>query len=123
MTNNLGSSEFSFGQGLSGNPANGYVPSVYERLRAVHQTDSTNPNASEEAILAGTATRAHVDSDGVYHDGDLSVEATNPVIELPGLPQTGKVDASKYNPGHEPDGLQDGEGREWRASIPPNPIS
>lgn len=116
-------SEFSWESGIQANPKRGYVPNGYDRLRAIHQSDPDNPEASEEAILNGTASEGSYDEDGLWQPGDLRDGATNPVTESGELPTTGKVDSSKYNPGHEPDGLQDGEGKAWRDSVPPNPVN
>lgn len=100
------------------------MPTAYDRLRATRMTDPANPNASEEAILEGTATHSSLDSDGRPVDGDMLPEITPLVLETGPSASTGQhkpIDPSTWNPGHEADGLQDGAGAAWRASVPPNP--
>lgn len=90
----------------------------------MHQSDPDNPDASEENILNGLASEGEYDSEGAWVPGDLRYGATNPVTESGALPTDGaRVDPSKYQKDHEPDGLQNGEGKAWRESVPPNPVN
>lgn len=132
--------ELSFGPGLaapraaSGGQGGGGVGkgaeardlSPYERLRATRLTDPANPDANEEDVFVKGATHSGTNEDGTYKPGTLRPEVTAPVRMDPVLPADPKrdaiIDPSKYNPGHEPDGFQDGSGQDWRNSVPPNPV-
>lgn len=117
-------SEFNHGSGLQAAPQRGYVPTPLDRLLASRKTDPANPDANEDNILNGTQTVSHLDKDGIYVPGDMRAEATPLVTETDALPVTGqfkRIDPLKYNPGHDPEGMQDGSGAAWRASVPPNP--
>ena len=113
------------GAGLAGGQA-ARTLSAYERLRATRLTDPANPEASEEDVYLNGATQSGVNEDGTYKPGTLRPEVTPPMRMDPVLPpptgQDAIIDPSKYNPGHEPDGYQDGEGQTWRDSVPPNPV-
>lgn len=131
--------EFSWGEGLApptiGIPGQGGAPvgegmaertlSPYERLRATRMTDASNPEANEDEVFVKDPSYSGANEDGTYKPGNLRPGVTAPVrmsAELPSKGQHGKIDASKYNPGHEADGFQDGEGQQWRDSVPPNPV-
>ncbi len=114
-------SEFSIDKGIWPNPGRGAITTPYQRLVATRLTDPGNPDASEENILNGTATQSHQDENGVYVPGDLREDVTNPITETPALPAGGIINPQVYNPGHDPEGMQDGEGKAWRDSISPNP--
>ncbi len=119
-------SEFSHGSGLQPPQSRGYVPTAYDRLLATRLTDPANPNASESAILEGNVSVSTVDADGRYVPGDQRSGTTPRVVETGPAPATGQhtpVDPSTYNKGHDPEGLQDGEGEQWRATIPGPPIT
>lgn len=116
--------EFSWGSGLMPPTARGYTPTAYDRLRATRMTDPANPEASEEAVLDGTATHSTTDADGLYVPGDMKADITPLTTETGPAPSSGQhkpVDPSRYNSGHEADGEQDGAGAAWRASVPPYP--
>lgn len=133
-------SEFSWGLGLApprpaiGGQGGGGVGtgmesqplSQYEQLRAIRMTDPSNPEASEDDVFKKGVTHSGTNEDGTYRPGTLRPGITAPVTMDEALPspsgQHGIIDPAKYNPGHEPDGLQDGEGSSWRDSIPPNPV-
>ena len=132
-------SDFSWGLGLtpplvgSGGQGGGAVGtgssprtlSAYERLKATRMTDPSNPDASENDVYNKNVTKSGSNPDGTYKPGTLRPGATPPVRMDPVLPsggQHGTIDPTKYNPGHEPDGFQDGEGQAWRDSVPPNPV-
>lgn len=132
-------SEFSWGRGLAaprpaiggqggGGVLNGMESqglSPYEQLRATRMTDPDNPDADESLVYVKDATVSGENEDGTYKPGNLRPGATPPVREdgvLPSGGQHGIIDPTKYNPGHEPDGFQDGEGQTWRDSVPPNPV-
>jgi hypothetical protein len=121
-----GESEFSYGQGLSAPEARGHEPTQYEQLVAMRQTDSANPNASEEGTRVTNPTRSHIDPErGTYVPGDLRPEANQMVRETGPSRTDGsfkRIDTSQYNPGHHADGQQDGLGQAWRDSLPPNPV-
>lgn len=117
-------SELSWGTGLMAPQGRGYVPTAYDRLRASRMTDSSNPDANEDAILEGTATHSTTDRDGLYVAGDMKADITPLVTETGPSSSSGQhkiVDPLRFNPGHEADGFQDGSGAAWRASVPPNP--
>lgn len=108
------------GKGMESQPL-----SPYEQLRATRMTDSANPDASEDDVFVNGATHSGTNEDGTYKPGTLRPGVTAPVTQgnvLPGNGQHGIIDPSRYNPGHEADGYQDGEGQAWRDSIPPNPV-
>ena len=118
-------SEFSWGSGLMPPQGRGYVPTAYDRLVASRKTDAANPEASEDAILEGTATNSSTNSNDQYVPGDMRAEVTPMVTETGPAPSAGQhkiIDPSVYQKGHDPEGEQDGKGMEWRASQPPNPI-
>lgn len=118
-------SEFSWGIGLQAPPARGYVPDAFDRLKATRLTDHDNPEASEEAILEANVTVSSRDENGIYIPGNQRMNSTPLVQETAPIASTGQfkpIDPTKYNPGHESDGEQDGSGAAWRASVPPNPI-
>lgn len=131
--------EFSWGPGLAaprpaipgqggggvGNGMESQPLSPYEQLRATRMTDTSNELASEDDVFVKDATHSGANEDGTYKPGTLRPGVTAPVTQdnaLPGNGQYAIIDPSKYNPGHEPDGYQDGEGQEWRDSVPPNPV-
>lgn len=117
-----GESEFSWGKGLVPPQLRGYVPTNRTYLSAQYQTDAANPGANIEGTLVPNPTQSHADpKTGMYVPGDLDVGATPRVREV-GPSRPAGIDPSKYNPGHYADGLQNGEGDAWRASLPPNPV-
>lgn len=133
-------SEFSYGPGLAdarvaipgqggGGVGEGMASralSAYEQLRATRLTDPSNPDANENDVFVKDATHSGSNEDGTYRPGTLRPDVTAPVVVEAALPspvgQHAMIDPSKYNPGHEPDGYQDGEGQAWRDSVPPNPV-
>lgn len=124
-----GESEYSWGRGILPPGSRGYEFEPVDMLRAIRQTDSTNPNAvAEDALVAG-ASEGTVDELGVFTPGTLAPGSTPLVVESgvssssgqhkrinPLLPKGG-------DPEHFSDGLQDGSGEFWRASLPPNPVT
>ena len=100
--------------------------SAYEQLRATRLTDPANPEANEDDVFTKNVTHSGSNEDGTYKPGTLRPGVTAPMKMDPVLPSpTGQdaiIDPSKYNPGHEPDGYQDGAGQAWRDSVPPNPV-
>lgn len=91
-----------------------------EMMRAVYATDPANPDAVAEDVLIKGATQSGTNADGTYKPGTMDVGVTPKVQVTPSLPRGGanaKLDPSKYTPGHEPDGHQDGSGRIWRKSV------
>lgn len=116
--------EFSWGGGLMPPQGRGYVPTAYDRLVASRKTDAANPEASEDAILEGTATNSSTDSNDQYVPGDMRTGVVPMVTETGPAPSTGQhkpIDPAVYQKGHDPEGEQDGKGVEWRKSLPPNP--
>lgn len=117
-----GESEFCWGKGIEPPQERGYQPTEFDKLKAIYLTEKTNPNANEDATRVATPTVSHVDEKtGLYVAGDLRAGVTQRVVEKgPSAPQT--VFPDRYNIGHEPDGIQDGNGRAWRENQPPNPV-
>jgi hypothetical protein len=117
-----GESEFSYGKGMVPPQNRGYIPTNRDLLNAAYQTDPANEGATVEGTLVANPSQSHPDPiTGVYVPGDLDQYATPRVRETgPSVPAG--IDPGKYNPGHYADGLQDGSGDAWRASLPPNPV-
>lgn len=121
--------EFSYGQGVMPNPNRGYVVDNLDELRAIRQTDPSNPDADHTAAFAPNPNQGSVDSLGVVTMGDLRPEATPMVRESNTLPSSGQwkvIDPTKPNggdPNHFSDGVQDGSGDLWRSQQPPNPLT
>lgn len=130
--------EFSWGPGLQENRARGAgLPSspgnpggerpltAFERLQATRMTDPDNPEANEDDVYNQNVTQSGLNEDGTYRPGTLRSGVTKRVTQGPTAPSAGqhaKIDPSKYNVGHSPDGYQDGSGQAWRDSVPPNPV-
>ncbi|UVK63885.1 hypothetical protein SEA_LILYPAD_82 [Gordonia phage LilyPad] len=118
--------EFSYGDGLVAPPSAGHQLTPYEQLRATRLTDTANPEANEDDVFVKGATQGHTDPEtGLYVPGTLRPGVTPPVQEEGRPPAVGQhrtIDPSRYNKGHDPEGMQDGEGQAWRDSIPPNPV-
>lgn len=135
-TENL-ASEYSWGPGLfpnrsagsslpstPGNPGGEAALTAFERARATRMTDPANPEANEQDVYSVGVTHSSTNADGTWKPGTLREGVTTPVRVGPGLPtggQHGKIYSDRFNPGHEPDGVQNGEGAAWRDSVPPNP--
>lgn len=123
--------EFSHGGGILPPQGRGYVPTNLDRHRARMQTDSANPEANEEDALLPNSTESSLSTDGLgtYVPGTRRSGSTPLVTETGGLPATGqfkRLDPSLPkggDPEHYADGLQDGSGDAWRASLPPNPVN
>ncbi|AOE44898.1 hypothetical protein BI084_gp86 [Gordonia phage Terapin] len=118
--------EFSYGDGLMAPPSEGRVYTPYERMRAMRATDPANPEANEDDALLAGATQSHIDPvTGLHVPGTLDAGVT-PLVKESGPPprvgQHARIDPSRYNQGHDPEGMQDGEGQAWRDSVPPNPV-
>lgn len=121
--------EFSYGQGIIPSLVRGYVPDNRDMLLAIRQTDSENPAASAMAALAANPSQGSFDELGVWTPGDLRADATPLVRENTPSSTVGqhkRLDPSRArggDPAHHPDGVQDGSGDAWRASLPPNPVT
>ena len=126
-----GESEYSWGTGmlppLERAAVEDFFPSNYDRLVASRQTETTNPIANEEATFLKSPTHEHIDpKTGMPVAGDMREFATERVTEQGPSKASGQfkpLDTSTYTLGHEPDGQQDGAGRRWRESLPPNPVT
>ncbi len=123
-----GESEYSWGAGLLPNPVRGYEPDNRDRLMAIRQTDTTNPAADVEALFKPGVTQGTTDDFDVVTPGNMQRDSTPLVTEVG--PSSSVGANRRLNPlkarggviGWEPDGLQDGSGAAWRASLPPNPV-
>lgn len=124
-----GESEFTHGQGILPNSARGYQPDPVDMLRAIRQTDPTNPEADVMAAFEAKPSQGSMDELGVWTPGNLRNEATPFVTETGPSSTAGqhkRIDPSRPrggDPEHYADGLQDGAGDAWRASLPPNPVT
>lgn len=123
--------EFSWGPGLMPNrdAGGGNVPgpglSSYDQLRATRMTDPANPEASEDDVFSRGVSVSSADSEGRHVAGTLRESVTPAVRTNPGMPSTGqhgRIVSGEFNYGHQSDGLQDGSGAAWRASVPSNPV-
>lgn len=133
MAVKVGGGEFSWGEGLVSPPGRGGVPTLHDRHRARFITDQDNPDADENAVLELNATQSRLEKvgevEGVYVAGHLRGGATPMVTQDGPVPTTGqfrKIDPSLPKGGHNDhhaDGMQDGSGDAWRASLPPNPVT
>lgn len=123
-----GEGEFIFGKGIVPNAERGYVPDPIDVHRAIMQTDSTNPDADHMKLLAANPSQGSVDELGVFTPGDMEPGKTPLVREVGPSSSSGqhkRIDPLKArggDPEHYADGLQDGAGDAWRASLPPNPV-
>lgn len=131
-------SEFSWGAGLSspivgpdGSSPGHPEATPHDQHRAAFLTDSANPNALVEDVFNKDVTQGYTDeTTGLFVPGTLRPDVTAPVKESGPPARSGQfypVDPSKFNriPGrgdHDPEGMQDGEGKAWRDSVPPNPV-
>lgn len=115
-----GESEFSHGKGMSPPEVRGYIPTNVDQLLAERQTDPANPDASWQGTRSASPTVSHLDSLGRYVPGDLRPEAT-PRVRESGLSGGTRINPAVVNADHYADGLQDGSGDAWRASLPANP--
>lgn len=119
-----GESEFSWGEGLAPPVERGAVPTAYDALVAIHQTDPANPDANEEATRVAGARNSYLEG-GIYVAGELRVGATGVMREVGPSSTSGqhaRVNTQAYQEDHQPDGQQDGLGAAWRDSLPPNPV-
>lgn len=117
-----GGSEFSWGKGLVAPLERGHTPTNRQILSAMYSTDAANPLAEYADVWKTDATTTHIDpKTGQIVNGTMSEWAT-PKVRESGAVKSAGINPLKYNPGHYADGLQDGSGDAWRASLPPNPV-
>jgi hypothetical protein len=117
-----GGGEFSYGRGLLAPQERGAIYPARVLMGAVYQLDPANPDADIQGTFVANPTQTHVDPvTQVAVMGDLEEGAT-PRVRETGQVKSSGIDPSKFNPGHYADGLQDGSGDIWRASLPPNPV-